>query len=249
MKKIVLIISYFFCLSLDGALLDQERLNRNLRAAASIGSILDVTELLKEGAQVDDADYRGTALHAACRGGHEHVVALLLENHADTGVKNFEERTALFEAIKSGESSIVNLLVDKKANLEVCVKYCRTPLVYACELKNTEIIKLLIEHNTNINAPAHVGTLPFKTPLWAALNMKMYDNAFLLLSYGASTKGTLWNMYEGNIADKEFLKKMADAKDDFNECLKSLAVSLRKIIIRYFGDSNTYLDGKPGYLL
>ncbi|KAI0292482.1 hypothetical protein B0F90DRAFT_1770200 [Multifurca ochricompacta] len=89
--------------------LGQALRNRHLRVAQL---------LLQNGARVDTQNGNGeTILHQASNGGYDlESVQMLLDNHANTGLKDNQGRTALEIARESGQEEIVRLLLGHDAN-------------------------------------------------------------------------------------------------------------------------------------
>ncbi|KAI0294462.1 ankyrin repeat-containing domain protein [Multifurca ochricompacta] len=89
--------------------LGQALRNRHLRVAQL---------LLQNGARVDAQNGNGeTILHQASNGGYDlESVQMLLDNHANTGLKDNQGRTALEIARESGQEEIVQLLLGHDPN-------------------------------------------------------------------------------------------------------------------------------------
>lgn len=62
-------------------------------------------------------------MYAACCANLK-VVLLLLEEGAETDLKNYEGHTALTLAAKCGSSDVVNLLIDVMFSLYILIFYC-----------------------------------------------------------------------------------------------------------------------------
>ncbi|CAH1241010.1 ANK2 [Branchiostoma lanceolatum] len=117
--------------------------------AAREGDIEKVRRGLEEGVNVNDEDSDGaTALHQACRWGHDRVVELLIKNGADLNRGN----TALKDACGFGQVKVVELLIKNGADLNVTDKAGITALHQACIGGHDEVVGLLIKNGADLNA-------------------------------------------------------------------------------------------------
>src|SRR5690242_3551510 len=91
-----------------------------LHDAAKSGDISTATQLLNQGAPVNEIDpFRGTPLHAAVAGRHAEMVALLIDRGADVGAKEPSlGLTPLHLAALADQIAIVTLLLDSRADIE-----------------------------------------------------------------------------------------------------------------------------------
>lgn len=132
---------------------------------------------------IDDHDVARTALQTAAENGHNDMVQLLLDNHADVNAGT-GSHTALRAAIESNNTDIAKLLLDSQADPDPkpAGKDDRTIIHVAVERKNIEIVGLLLAHNVDANAKPSNGNS--RTVLERAIGTRDIDMVKLLLRNG-----------------------------------------------------------------
>jgi ankyrin repeat protein len=91
-----------------------------LHDAAFKGSVLMITTLLEEGANVNARNrYSDIPLHFAAMQGHIEVITALLEAGADVNAFNKDGDTPLHEAAKNGHVEVITALLDAGADPNV----------------------------------------------------------------------------------------------------------------------------------
>ena len=96
--------------------------------------------------------YMKTPLHLAADNGNIRVVRLLLENKADTDIKDQDKESALHFAARKGHEDIVRLLVERGAKIDDEQENGFTPLhLAAVNGAHGDIAKFLIENGSKIN--------------------------------------------------------------------------------------------------
>jgi ankyrin repeat protein len=105
----------------------------------------------------DEITWGTTALTAACRGGHEPVVQILMRAGADVNAPPAENdrRTALQASCEGGHESIVELLLQAGADVNAPpVEHDgRTALQAACENGHLSIVEILLRAGADVSAP------------------------------------------------------------------------------------------------
>ncbi|KAJ7102707.1 ankyrin repeat-containing domain protein [Mycena epipterygia] len=136
----------------------------------------------------------GSALKAACDGGHKEIVrlllgngaqdivGLLLEKGADANASNTEDGSALQVAYHQGHPEISCLLLENGAD----VNDKESLLQDAADRGYTEIIRLLLVKGVDINAQGAA----YGSPLQAAANRGYTEIVSLLLEKGANANAT-----------------------------------------------------------
>lgn len=107
------------------------------------GNIKMVYFLIEQKAVINYISQEGTALMGATVKGNEQLVALLLENGADTNLTNQDGITALMYAVQFKNPKIIKLLLQHNANKTLVDNEGRTAFEYAVFTKQDEIINLL----------------------------------------------------------------------------------------------------------
>lgn len=155
-----------------------------LHLAVYLGVHSAVSRLLQLRQDTDLNDSEGrTPLSYAARGGHKHIVQLLLENGANIESRDIEGRTPLSHATEKGHKHVVQLLLEKHANIEPGdTVFGQTPLSYAAENGHNEVVQLLLEKGANIESRDTDG----QTPLSYAAKNGHEEVVQLLLNKGAN---------------------------------------------------------------
>jgi len=114
--------------------------------------LMSIRKLLDIGVEVNGFDNKGeTMLYAACKGGQDEVVILLLEAGADVNTATaFMNSTPLHAACAAGHPEIVGLLLRASADIEARDINNQTALHLAVMRSNIEIIKLLFKAGASL---------------------------------------------------------------------------------------------------
>ncbi|KAI1418784.1 ankyrin repeat-containing domain protein [Xylaria sp. FL1777] len=133
-----------------------------LQLATGRSNLPIVEELIKAGANVNHSvETHETSLHHAAENGHEAVIALLLQEGANTSTARMKDgATLLHLAAENGHSDVVRQLV-RVTFINVTDDMGQTPLHRACLKNHTAAIEVLLDAEANPVAPDMDG----KTPL------------------------------------------------------------------------------------
>lgn len=108
------------------------RVPLNIRQAAGEGNIVEVSNFLRKGFQVDETDKDGnTALMTACDNNRFNVATILIANGANVNHVNKHGFTPLMFAAWKGDVDIVTLLLKHNANVKAVNAHNDTALHFA----------------------------------------------------------------------------------------------------------------------
>ncbi|KAG0183469.1 hypothetical protein DFQ28_010250 [Apophysomyces sp. BC1034] len=172
----------------------------NLFTAAYEGKQFVVAQLIDQG----NSDGR-TALHWAASGGHEELVAYLLENSALVNATDESGWTPLTIAVSAGHTPVVQallergadtsvqnesgqtallqigkILLDHHAELNPVNRILQTPMHRAAAQGHKVFVKLLLDAKARVNPRDHEGN----TPLHLACEEQQGDVALELILHG-----------------------------------------------------------------
>ncbi|XP_071178213.1 uncharacterized protein [Mytilus edulis] len=99
-------------------------------------------------------------LTAACKGGNEKIVQLLIDKGSDVNQVDSRGCSPLNAACHSGHEKIIQLLIDKGSDVNQVGTYGYTPLTAACSGSNEKIIQLLIDKGSDVNQVDRRGCSP-----------------------------------------------------------------------------------------
>ncbi|KAH0556941.1 hypothetical protein GP486_005272 [Trichoglossum hirsutum] len=151
--------------------------------SAGEGNLEDVHSLLEAGAPVTwTVDTQGTALHAACLGGHTEVAQVLLERGASVNALAGKVGYPFHAACCSGNLLLVYLLILWGANVGASGGFFGDALHAASWKGDLRIMKLLLDLGFPVNASG--GN--FGTPLAAAASNGGLDACQFLVQRGAN---------------------------------------------------------------
>jgi len=162
-------------LTAEVAKLEEQRKPRTrLHTAALLGDVESVLSCLDDiEIDVNDTDPEDgwTALHMACKRGHEEIAAILVDNGADINTEDMKGWTPLHRVAAAGHTAIAELLLAQFGiALSVNDEEDGTPLHLACQFGHGEIAALL----TDAGAEVAIADARGWTPLhWAAHNGKL----------------------------------------------------------------------------
>jgi ankyrin repeat protein len=127
-----------------------------LHWAAELGNAELADVLLNAGANPRAATRVGeyTPLHVAAKGGHDRVIARLLESGQgtliDVNATTSTGATALHFAAASGSAAAIALVLDRGANVNAREpQWGQTPLMFAAGSGRTEAVKVLMSHGAD----------------------------------------------------------------------------------------------------
>lgn len=123
------------------------------------GDYTSVSRLLKEGADVNEADSNGrTALLEAAWSGYARIARLLVSKGANVNRADTSGFTPLFRAVEEGYTDIVTMLLENGADVNTRAGVrSSTPLMLAAEMGDREVLRLLIDHGAKVNAVDQFG--------------------------------------------------------------------------------------------
>ena len=154
--------------------------------AAAGDKVVEILELLHQhGASLTASDADGdTPLHLAAMGGIDSVVAYLLPQFPDPGIRNGNGKTPFHFAATAASVETLELLLPRTADIDVRDCRGRTPLMDAAAVAQREAVLRLAAAGADVNATAADGS--------TALSMALADNeigkAKFLLEHGADPK-------------------------------------------------------------
>ena len=166
--------------------------NRELHKAIHNDYLDGVLRCLDEGPKrerkkvLNQADGNGaTPLSRAAYGGHNRIVAALLDRGAKIDELNYEGSSPLIVACDNNKCETVELLLARGANIDLKsrVRYQNgfTPLLVACRQGHVDVVRLLLEKGANIN----LGN--YCTPLQCACRHEKVEVVEFLLDREART--------------------------------------------------------------
>ena len=117
---------------LGGKMFSPRSAMRTLHAAAKTGDVGAITQLLDDGADIDQTNRCATPLFIACQMGQVDAARLLLDQGAEVDRALEDGQTPLIIACKNGHVDAVRLLLDQGTDINRADKYGATPLLAAC---------------------------------------------------------------------------------------------------------------------
>ena len=134
-----------------------------LHAAAHIGNVDGIRELIEQGVDLEEPDRFGrTALHVAAFGSQKEATEILVKNGADVNALENQAYDAVTIAAVANDIGLVDLLLSLGASAgNITSPYDGTALIAAAHLGHHEIVKSLIRAGAPLD---HVNNLG-----WTAL--------------------------------------------------------------------------------
>jgi cytochrome c2 len=132
--------------------LGHELMASTLGDAAKSGDADLVEKLLNEGADIDETDKFGTALHWAALNGHAEVVAVLAVRGADLNANSDLLGTPLHAAAQRDHSEVVFVLLAHGASIDSRDKGYDTPLQIAAKRGSANVTRALIDAGADLTA-------------------------------------------------------------------------------------------------
>lgn len=155
-----------------------------LMMAAARGDVSQVTQLLRDGARVNETDKNGyTALHRASHCGDIQIVKTLIAAGADINAKTQENVTPLLISIDMAcpKPEITMALLRGGADVNVAEAGGDTAIVIAATESSFDVMRELLQRGANPNAQGIGG----ETALHYAAMNDLLDRVELLLQSGA----------------------------------------------------------------
>lgn len=123
-----------------------KELDKKLLAASEKGSVDEIQNLLKDGANINAIDEYGvSAIHLATQGNKIEAVQELLSQKANIDSITTDGLTALHFAARKGYLEISVILLKNGANSNIKgFRYGRTPLHYAAEQGHSKVVLSLL---------------------------------------------------------------------------------------------------------
>nr|CAB3221735.1 ankyrin repeat domain-containing protein 11 [Phallusia mammillata] len=119
-----------------------ERGETPLHLATIRGDLNAITELIKQGADINVQDYAGwTPLHEACNHGYHDIAKYLLESGANVNSKGFENDYPLHDAVSNNHRALVGLLLKHGANPLLPNKHGERPM----DLSESDVITKMMQ--------------------------------------------------------------------------------------------------------
>ncbi|GAB1609972.1 hypothetical protein Ahia01_001283100, partial [Argonauta hians] len=129
-----------------------------------------------------------TPLHSAAQYGHCAAVGVLLENHADPGIRNLREESPLDLAAQYGRVETVQLVLFSRPELTHRVHLDKFPLHLAARNGHRQVVQLLLDAGVDINTK--VASKTAGTALHEAAFFCKLDVVKLLLERGIDVTET-----------------------------------------------------------
>lgn len=126
--------------------------------------------------------FGNTALHYAAFGGHDHIVAVLLNAGASVDRTDGEELTALHLATEIGALTVVDTLLTRGASVNSRGPNKSTALHMAAGRGFTAVVDMLVSRGARLNSLDAWE----RTPLMVATSRNQFEVAKMLLERGAS---------------------------------------------------------------
>ena len=178
--------------------------NRELHKAIQCDNYAKVIQCLDDGPKrerkkvLDQVEVNGaTPLTRAAYGGHNRIVAALLDRGAKIDEVNYEGSSPLIVACDNNKCETVELLLARGANIDFSSRFY-TPLLAACRQGHVDVVRLLLEKGANINRADGANC----TPLQCACRHEKAEVVQFLLDREAKTneRTLLAACYGGSVA-------------------------------------------------
>ena len=201
--------------------------------AASRGNDQTLRSLLLNGASINKASHRGSALHTAALSSSYECVDLLIRHGADPNICSQRGENPLTSLIYSGTDDvrIVELLVSANININRVTNEGGSPLIMAIQFQQQQIATKLIHLNANIENRENDGT----NGLYMATYFNLHGIIRLLLDRGCDHTGVVQDSFES------YLHLIADRADHHTLSLLTNALAPRDIYYKR-KDGVTALD-------
>ncbi|CAG2203069.1 unnamed protein product [Mytilus edulis] len=165
----------FICFEENGKIYSAIDYGSEVEQVAGMGKTPD------EGSDINQVGGKRTPLTAACNGGDEKIVQLLIDKGCDVNRVDDMKQTPLMSACRGWNTKIVQLLLEKECDVNQDDGK-RTPLTAACSRANEKIVQLLLDKGCDVNQVDGKG----QSPLTAACNRGDEELVQLLLDKGSN---------------------------------------------------------------
>jgi ankyrin repeat protein len=154
--------------------------------AAQEGSVLEVEELLDQGANIEAAHIGSgrTALAIASHCGHEEIVSILLQHGSRMDVPDSTGMMPLHLAASRGHCNVTNLLIHERVNIESSGPKRKTPLRFAVENGHEDVTNSLLCSGAKVNTRCEEQL----TPVHVAAKLGDDRIVKLLIAHGADVE-------------------------------------------------------------
>ncbi len=237
--------------------------------ASSIGDLLTVQNLIKEGANINESDRDGyTPLMHAIWERKIDVAKYLIQSGADIKLKDKGGSDALLYAVNYGQIELVNILLDRGANIETKDASEATPLNCAVSTGHYDLTRLLLDRGANIETRDWLGLTPLLNAIKSSVSNEIID---LLIKRGANLNAKdnegytplEWALFykKTDLASK-LQQAMVDARKDMPNSrivfiresnvlipgeLQNVSIYMNEKIVANLGrNSTSYIDVDPG---
>ena len=195
MKKYIILILLVIVCGLGFSYYHKQKqdLGERLVQSAYYADLLDVKDLLEQGAPLDyvlafndpERDYvqqAFTVLHAAASGGNTKIITYLLKQGLDVNVRTPQGWTPLFVAARDGQTEAAKLLIFKEADLNAQTHTGATALTmvvtqpFPSEKERLDLLEYMLKRGADPKLADQYG----HTPLYYA-KVKGYTSQVQLL--------------------------------------------------------------------
>ncbi|KAL3492142.1 ankyrin repeat-containing domain protein [Aspergillus germanicus] len=107
-----------------------------------------------------------TALHSACKAGHESSARLLLDAGLDPNIRAIGDTTALHLAVSRGDLSTIRLLIERGADISARTSGGYTALHWAVDSRNCQVAALLSFCGATVDQQDDFGRTPLHWAAW-----------------------------------------------------------------------------------
>jgi ankyrin repeat protein len=181
-----------------------------LKTAIEKGDVKLVSELVKDGADVNEKDsFNDTPLNIAVHNGQFEIVRILVDNWADLNTTNNAGNHSLNTALNRDQIEIAKFLIEKGVEVNAVRRIETAPLLIAAEKGQVGIVKLLIEKGVNINK---ISNLMAGSPLFVAVHYGQIEVIKLLIQNHVKLESTEYFGYHIPLHEALKLKRYDIAK-------------------------------------
>ncbi len=199
----------------------------SIHAAAFLGHIDDIKDLVETGTSIDANDSGGlTPLHYAVMQGHYDTAKFLIAKGAHVNVKDiWPFGTPLHCAVENGRNEIVELLAGAGADVNTRKRRPAgdAPLHSAIRRGHSDIVGILASHGADLNVKDNSGQIP----LDIAISQSRKDIVELLLAKGVDVPSIHTAARMGSVRSvKAFLEKGININEKDSSGLSALHIAV-----------------------